>query len=225
MNSNQMKYSVITCAIMAAAVCSGSVNATQVNTTVTLSMTVAASICSVAVQNANITLPPTNPTITTLAYMNANNLTTASAAGSSMYTSSSLNQTTTVTCTVPGTAITSLTVQPNIGTTIGSYGATALQTLVDTAASPLFAAKTGSGGTSWLWGAELYSINGVVTPNSFADSSWAIKSFPTSFATNTKSPSTATFIWRPTVNAGDSTQLGNPTGGKFSGSYIVVVNY
>lgn len=221
-----MNYSAITCAIIAMASFAGAANAAVATNNVPMTMAVSGvPTCTVANSNASIVLASATMAQTVQNYLTNNSITTPAIAGN-VFTSAALNQTATISCSNANTSITSILVQP--GTNAKIAGAfTGYQLLVDQAATPTVAGGVSSN-SGFLWSSDLVSVNGTSTPASFVTSSNLVQPYTTSFTTGalSGSTSTATFVWRPTAYAGTPTAvIGNPTGGSFSGSYQIVVNY
>lgn len=200
---------------------------------VTINLPINAPTCTVANTSGNSITLTSAPLSQTLGSYQAANWPTAGLATSTQsgnyFTSSTLNQTATISCSTANAQISSVVVQPGSNATLLGAGS-AVQYLVDTTTpTPLKA-----GGGALAVAAEQVSINGTATPWNYTDiptgqpKSYSTPFFTGSLSTGGTPVSTATVVWRPqfTLLANNtSALLGNPTGGTFSGSFLVLINY
>lgn len=209
----------------------GVAHAAAANSSVLITMPVASPTCTVTNSNSagttRIALPSASgQTLGATAYVTAQFPTAAVVGGTWMTsTAASFQQTATVSCSVQNTAILSFVVQPGpSASTLSS--ATGQQYLIDsTTPTPAKAA-----GGNLIMGFEQVSVNGSAAAYSYQTSSGGvIQPYTTAFGTTTAGSGSnyiATVVWRPVVNASNSTTaIGNPTGGKFSGTAQIVANF
>ena len=206
--------------------------ATATSPAVIVSLPVNSPTCTVSNSGSTITLPAASVGQTVAAYQ-ALNLTTPPASiptSTDTFTSTSLNQTATISCNSANTSIASFVVQPGPGAVTAVAPALAVQYLVDaTTPTPVKLA----GGTTFASVAEQVSVNGTAAPLNYgAANTNAINPYTNPFATgalNTASPavSTATVVWRPLFNTGvnNQTKIIAATGGSYNGSFQILVNY
>ncbi|WP_186053795.1 hypothetical protein [Burkholderia gladioli] len=226
---NMRVVAAATCAAASLLGGAGVAHAASASSSFLISMPVSNPTCTVTNSNsggtARIALPSaSSQTLGATAYVTAQ-YPTAAVLGGTWYTSSSASyqQTATVACSVQNTAILSFAVQPGPSASVVS-GKTGQQYLIDTTSPTPVKAASGN----ILMGFEQVSVNGTSALYSYQTTAGVIQPYTTAFGTNTVSGSdyAATVVWRPTVSAGGSTvAIGNPTGGKFSGTAQIVANF
>ncbi|RUP26069.1 MAG: hypothetical protein EKK45_17325 [Curvibacter sp.] len=214
----------VSCAMLATAAAQA---ATATSPVINVILPVNTPACTVANSSPTINLTAALSAQTLGAYQAANWPTNgqSSVPGSwTYYTSSALNQSATITCTTPNTAITSIIVKngPNANTTSTT---TNQQYLTDTAT------PTPNILQSIIATSEQVSVNGAATPWSYADSqNGNPRPYTTIFTTGALSgspaTSTATVVWRPQfVVTNSNITFGAPSGSAYNGSYQIQINY
>lgn len=205
---------------------------TATSSTIGVSLPVNSPNCTVSNNNSSINLPAASVGQSVGSYQ-ALNLTTspASAPGATdTFTSTSLNQTATISCSIANTPISSISIQPGPAAFTGSPTPVSYQFLVDTSSPPV---KAGGGaGGVMNFQAEQISTNGNAAafvygaPSTSAITPYTVQ-FSTGALTGSPSASVATIVWRPIFYTGVNSQnkFTTPTGGSYNGSFQIVVNY
>ena len=190
-------------------------------------MNVNSPVCTVATTNATITLPvASSPNQTMTAYLTANGITTANVPNGIIaatgFTSSTLNQTATITCTTASTPILGFVVAPAAGASLVTTFGTDIAFLTDTGG-----AKAGGTGNNGMWLMyDQVSVNGTAAPFAYVGSGSATP-YATTFTTAAVANGAATVVWRPIlyIQVAPANPIGNPTGGSYSSPGQIVVNY
>jgi hypothetical protein len=200
----------------------GGAHAASATGSFTVSMPVNSPTCTVATSNSTVALPTAGSANQTLGnYFSTNGLTTAAQEGGLWFTSATLNQTATITCSTASTPILSFTVEPAGGASLfAGYGAQMY--MVDSATTP-----NKAGGGFLALGYEQVSVNGTAAPQPYETiGSGSISLYTTTFTTSAVPSGTATVVWRPALQNNSSTAaMGTPTGGSYNSPGQIVVNY
>lgn len=194
----------------------------QATAQVSIGLAVTAPTCTVTNSNSNIILPAASSSSLTVGQWIATTaqLNIAGAFGGSWVTSAALNQTARIDCNAQTVTVTSIGVLPGASAKIVS-GNPAYQQLADSTNSAI-----ANGDLTMVF--EQVSINGAAATTAYATPTGQTLFYTTAFNTVSlsASSSTATVVWRPQffpINT--SSAFGNPTGGSFSGSASIVINY
>ncbi len=196
----------------------GAQAATATSSTIPVQLTVNAPTCSISNSSGAVyTLPGVSTMNTTWsAYLTANSINAAGTNGGTWVTSSSLNQTATISCDTANTIITSFLVQPGSSASLSGVG---VQYLVDSASG-----MAANGDAQMVF--EQVAVNGTPAAQVYTTGG-ALVPYATPFLTGALSAgtSTATVVWRPEFISGSATPVGNPTGGIYKGYAQIVANY
>ena len=226
MNNHLKLRSISIIALVSSSFVSGPVqSASATSGAIPFTLSVLSPTCTVSNVSSSLTLPATTgPNQTQNDWLSANGINTPGAFGSGLWmTSPSLNQTATISCNASVASILAVAVQPGASASVNNPN-TAQQFLIDgTTPVPEKAA-----GGKLVMAFEQVSINDKLAPYSYMNGAGVVQSYTTPFNTVNvaTSSSTATVVWRPVFVSGFSaTAFGNPTGGAFTGSAQIVVNY
>ncbi len=213
------------CAAMSLTGVCNSAHAATATANVEIDLPVNSPTCTVTNNNATVSLPNASSASVSLPTYMSINLPTPALQGAPWVTSTTLNQTATVSCSTAGTIVTSFVVQPGSGASLRP-GATAQQFMTDTASNRL------AGGDALLsfeqvsWQTDGSAVTSA--PFSYQDGAGNVSAFTSpSFITGplNSGVSLAYVVWRPVLANTGSSPIGTPVGGSFSGSAQIVANY
>lgn len=217
------------CAILAPAAAQA---ATATSPVIGISLAVNSPVCTVTNSTNSIVMPPASLGQSTVSYQALNLPLRSTTSTGPQWTSTSLNQTATISCNTANTPISSFVVKPGPSATTSTTTNTAAQWLVDATTPTPVKVGTAAFGNFGIY-VEQVSVNNSPAEYLYADPTNAnVRAYTTVFQTGALSTgaspvSTATVVWRPTfyVPASNTDTFGNPTGGSYNGSFQIVVNY
>lgn len=226
---NTISTTLLFTAIMALSGPTSAQAANTINSTVTMSLPVNSPVCTIINSSNSIALPTASYGQGIVSYAALNfPLKAPSVPAGTQLTSTTLNQTATISCNQANTLITSFLVKPGPNASFNPTAQNSSQWLVDaTMPTPVKLL-----GLPTL--AEQVSVNNTITPFIYWDSNnnGNTLAYTTPFQTGALSTganpvSTATVVWRPTfyVAAPITETFGTPVGGSYNGSFQIVVNY